>query len=305
MTERRRRTSEYLLPVALFPTLPEVGSYLACPGKTEIALLLSVVRKVSDDGRPMVRLAGTRFRTSEYPPDITPMPWPRQKPPSRAAETPPATDKPAAIVTKAVKARIERDRIRNQRRDYASDPANQLVDPVRWANGSAVAGTWRDPDDRNVLRKTPRAITGFRATDTLVSLQQSGTLTRQLVGAARRLRGDYENGCLQANGATDWARGGVSSGGTPVGISERVLQFLERFQRAQTALGRSFEIVEIVVLQERTLKAYAERHGIQPAAASGRLFAALQRLQDWYDSIDPTPVERERATIGAQLGPAA
>ena len=216
----------------------------------------------------------------------------------RAAEPPDPTDRPA-IVTKAMKTKAERERIRAHRL-AAADPDNS----IRLRNKTASAATWRDPTDTDVLRRKPKAITGFRATDPLETLQNSGTLNRQQIGAARRLRRDYESGCLQTNGAVDWERSGVSQGGTPIGISERKLQFLERFQNAQAAVGRLFEIVEFVVLLERTLKDYAAQHRVHPANASGRLHAAIEMLQGHYDTIDEgTERARPVHTIGSQMGP--
>jgi len=76
------------------------------------------------------------------------------------------------------------------------------------------------------------------------------------------------------------------------------MQYLERFSRAKAAMGPSYEIVNCVCLQEQSLKEYALRWRINPAAASGRLFASLERLIEWYESIDGSAAEeKQRATI--------
>jgi hypothetical protein len=296
-----QRASEYILPAELLPTLPAAGQYLRCPGKAGTALLLSTVRKVGGDSRPMVRLIGLRVRAKDIPTTAEPIPWPREKRrPSHAAEPPAPTDRP--IVTRATKAKIERERIRTQRRELASDPANQLVSPERRANGTAVADNRVDISDLNPNRRTARRVIAFKNIDCLDTLQQAGTLTRQMVGAAKRLRRDYEIGCLQTNGAVNWESTPSATGSVPLGVSERVLQFLERYQNARSAMGRLFEIVYCVCLQEVTLRDYATRNKINPSSASGRLYAALQALQDWYDRIDPSPEEKIRHSIGPQLG---
>jgi Domain of unknown function (DUF6456) len=153
-----------------------------------------------------------------------------------------------------------------------------------------------------VKRRSPKIVSGFRADDCLDTLQHSGTLTRAQCSAARRLRRDWENGVQMTNGATDWAKAPASSGGSPVGLSERVMQLLERYNRARAAMGRLYDIVDYICLQEKTLKDYAARNKINPASASGRLYAAVQSLQDHYDTLDEP--EKERATIGSQTGPA-
>jgi hypothetical protein len=78
---------------------------------------------------------------------------------------------------------------------------------------------------------------------------------------------------------------------------------LERYQAAQTAMGKLFDIVFSVCIEGVALKVCAAKLGITPSSAAGRLYASLQRLQEWYESLTPKPEERSPATIGAQLGP--
>jgi hypothetical protein len=106
---------------------------------------------------------------------------------------PTPTDKPA-IVTRAQKQAAERKAITGRRRELAADPANALVDPIRRQNSTAVSSQWRDPEDRNVLRKTPKTISGFRADDPVDRLLASQTINRGQAWAARRLRIDFERG---------------------------------------------------------------------------------------------------------------
>jgi hypothetical protein len=79
---------------------------------------------------------------------------------------------------------------------------------------------------------------------------------------------------------------------------------LERFQAAQKALGKLFDIVLSVILEAVPLKVCAARLGINPSHAAGRFYAAMQVLQDHYESITPRAEPLIRHTIGSQTGPA-
>jgi hypothetical protein len=105
-------------------------------------------------------------------------------------------------------------------------------------------------------------------------LQATDTITRGQAWAARRLRIDFELGQLQQRGCVDLERGGGGGGFQPgTGPAEYVLMALERFQAAQKALGKLFEIVFVVVVEAVPIRAYAERLRINPSACAGRLFA--------------------------------
>lgn len=290
------RASEYVLAAELFATLPSPGTYLRCPGKVGTAILLSKVRRIGGDTKPMVRLIGMRVRAKDIPATAEPLPWPSRSVgrPSRAAEPPAPTER--AIATRAAKAKHERDRVRKHRID-ATEPV-----AFRRQNRTAHEATWRDPADVDVRRRSPKIITGMRAHDGLDALQQSGTLTRAQIGAAKRLRRDWEIGCQMTGGSVDWEKAPTSQGAVPVGISERVMQFLEPFTRAKEALGRLFEIVDCICLQEQAIKDYAVRWRINPSSASGRLYSAVEALRDHYQKLDGPTEEKSRASIGAQLG---
>ena len=68
-----------MLAAELFSTLPTVGQYLRCPGKVGTALLLSTVRKIGGDTKPMVRLIGLRLRAVNLPPNAEILPWPKAR----------------------------------------------------------------------------------------------------------------------------------------------------------------------------------------------------------------------------------
>lgn len=121
-------------------------------------------------------LFALRIRQPDVPPWVQPLPWPRQTPlPSRAAEPPPPTDRP--IVTRAAKATAERKRITAHRR-AGLDPENLQVDPIRRANGTAIADDRVDIADLNPNRRTAKRVHGFKNVDALDTLEQAGTISR-------------------------------------------------------------------------------------------------------------------------------
>jgi Domain of unknown function (DUF6456) len=298
---------EYVVPI-LEGTLPKIGQYYASPSGQTVLLLTRVAKVIGAKARgESVRIYCLRLRRATLPPDITVLPWPRERPGrprSRAAEPSDPTDKPA-IQTQQQRQKIERERIRKRRIDAASDPANQLVAPIRRQNGTARASTWRDPADTNILRRTPKTISAFRADDPVDRLLASGTITRGQAWAARRLRIDYERGELQQHGSVDLSSGGGRGFEPGTGPSEFILMALERFQSAKRALGRLFSIVFAVCIEGTTLRDVAARLGISPPMCAGRLSASLEALVTHYELVTPKPAEdRQRPvhTIGAQLG---
>ena len=73
--------------------------------------------------------------------------------------------------------------------------------------------------------------------------------------------------------------------------SER-LDDLERYQTAKKAAGRLSDILQEIVCNGASLRAYAARWRMHQSAAMGRLIAALDVLRDHYDAID-APRKRE------------
>jgi hypothetical protein len=190
---------QYVIDAHLFSAAPSIGAYFASPSGVTVLLVTRVARIVGGGKGEQFRLYCLRLRRSTLPPDINVIPWPREhrsvgRPRSRAAEAPSPSDKPA-IVTKQQRQKLERDRVRLHRRAQ-QDPANQLVDPIRRANKTAIASQWRDPSDSNVLRKTPKTVSSFRADDPIDRLLASNTIGRGQAWAARRLRIDFERGTL-------------------------------------------------------------------------------------------------------------
>jgi hypothetical protein len=98
---------EYVVPV-VGGVLPAIGQYLESPSGQKTVLLLTRVAKVvgAKAKGECVRIYALRLRRATLPADVVVHPWPRERRPvgrpSRAAETPPPSDRP--IVTRQQKA---------------------------------------------------------------------------------------------------------------------------------------------------------------------------------------------------------
>ena len=159
---------------------------------------------------------------------------------------------------------------------------------ARIANGTAIAGTWRDPDDRNANRREAAEVVGHRAVDGLMALCNMGSISRSHYAAGDRYRRTWEMGSVGLGGSSLGHLGSVRVGLTGgIGPSEVRSQYLERYQAAQKALGRLAEIIDDVVCAGVSLTAYARRAGIRSAStALGRLIAGLDVLRDHFETVD-------------------
>jgi hypothetical protein len=264
------------------------------------------VRRIGGDTKPLVRLIGLRLRAVNLPPNAEILPWPKARGVgrprlSRAAEALPPTDRPA-IVTKATKAKIERDRVRTHRRAQ-QDPENQAVEPVRRQSGSASPATWRDPDDTGraaLMRGHSKEVRGFRNVTSIDYLVRSGTLTRAHGRAANLFRNQVEKSAGLGLGQADLSAPKVTSGTTPVGISEMQLFALDGVRQVKKLLNGLYPLVLAIAVEDITIKAFAARTRISPSMCAGRLAGGLEVLAGHYSP--PEPKEAERHTIGAQLG---
>ena len=160
-------------------------------------------------------------------------------------------------------------------------------------DATAEDAEWTDPDDLNPQRRKARKIQGARAADPLQAMAQRGTLiTERHLKAARKLTDDYERGVLGARPSA--ATGGQTKAGFSAAQypEEARLACLTNVRHAQAAVGATgWLILSHVVLgipdpANRTVRAYAARHGMHEQAAAGLLFGAIERLAEYYS---PTP----------------
>ena len=163
----------------------------------------------------------------------------------------------------------------------AADRTTVLREPT------AEAGEWRDPDDDNPQRRKARTISGSRAADPLQAMAMRGKLvTERHLKAAQRLLDDWEFGVLGARpSSVKTGGGGYQAAQYP---EEARLAHLADARAARAAVGeRGFSVLAHVVLgipepEQRTVRAYAQRHGMHEQTATGLLFGALERLAEHY-----------------------
>lgn len=160
---------------------------------------------------------------------------------------------------------------------------------------TAVAAKWRDPDDLNAGRRSPREIKGTRASDPLVALSnRSGSLvTAAHLRAAGRFLADYEVGVLGARQNMPEKAGGRGSPGAMY-PSEQQCARLRSVQIAERAVGPTgVRILHHVVCGipdplRRDVASYARRFGINAQVAMGLLVATLERLVEHYGDAVPS-----------------
>jgi hypothetical protein len=214
-------------------------------------------------------------------------PWPKAvRAPSRAALEiigPPVA--PPAIVTRAAKQATERKRILQQKRAGLLGETHAL--PVHQVtSGKVKTASWVDPDDLSPNRRVARQISGHRsATDAIQLLLDGDSVSKKQAGAAVRLRKSYEVGVVGSTHGPRWDS--VPAGyGPGDGPTVAKLAALERFQRAQAALGRLFDVVLSICLEGETISGYATRIKANRQTICGRLGAALDRLLDHWEELD-------------------
>jgi hypothetical protein len=164
-----RQAVEFRIDARLVQSAPVPGSMYRLPTRAGTVLLVSkVARVIERQVLVAYRLTGSRLRAATLPPGTEPLPWPKARGsvgrPRGPAEPPEPTERAARpIQTRQQQQSAERKRITQRRREHAADPANQMVDPIRRQNRTALEASWRDPADVDVLRRGPKTVSGFRA----------------------------------------------------------------------------------------------------------------------------------------------
>lgn len=299
---------EYVVLKSLFAAIPAVGAYLTSPSGASVFQVSRIRNVGGDTTKPSVRLIGARLRRGDVPPGAVISPWPRQaKRPSRAAEgTPlhgPTWPPPAPIVTATEKQTLERKRLHAAKRRLL-EPAHQAVEPVRLKSGTAQPSVWRDPTDSDVLRRTPREVHGYRRNTSIDHLAASGVIRRSHAWAATRFLGEYERSVGLGMSETDYTATKVSSSGGGLTPSEYQLEAIETVRDVQKLLGRLWDVVLAVVLQDSTIAAFAKLTGTNASNASGRLIAALDVLSQRFSPVEPHEEKTRHTIAGTRPGDA-
>src|ERR1700722_10085405 len=146
---------------------------------------------------------------------------------------------------------------------------------------------WRDPEDDDPNRRSPKLVRGIRRYSVLHNLHKSDDtqITLDHMKAVARLVADYEIGILgaRAPGAADHRLDRVD-GHKDYDFSQVQLDSATNFRSARAALGpRNFCLLEMVAFDNQSVSAVAEAYGINNHHAKGRLIACLDSLHDHYN----------------------
>ena len=165
-----------------------------------------------------------------------------------------------------------------QRKSVVAQDGTVLREPV------VTMSTWAEPGNT-----TTKLVTGYRRTDSLLTLHQRGELitNNHLIIADRYVR-DYEVGMEGGRPGYDRLLA-IQSGFHGVEPSRMRLNALQRLRAANKSVGTSLlPILHDVVVKNTTLKDWAQRNRVNAQVALGRLVATLDRLSDHYASAQST-----------------
>jgi hypothetical protein len=170
---------------------------------------------------------------------------------------------------------------------------SETIEPVRYGR-DVTASKWVDPVQANQFAKTPEKVKGFRRIDTLVRLLAGGTLTKEHVAAGFRLRDDYE----VSEGARPGSERSEIRGSGTGGPLDAQLAAVARYRAAIQAVGKiPSAMVLHVVLDNRSITAWAEPRGMSVSSATGYLLCGMDRLQEHYGhSIEHRDIQRVEDT---------
>lgn len=168
----------------------------------------------------------------------------------------------------------------------------QEIEPVRFKR-DVERRPWVDPEQTNKFTKEPQLVHGFRRIDEMVRLQKRGTLTFEHLAAGMKLRDDFELS-EEARIGTSPAMVRLSSTGT--GATQIQLDAIVRYRNAVRSVGQTQTgIVITVVLENRTVTAWAEKRGMSLTRATGYLEGAMDRLVDHYrHDLTSSDIDRAR-----------
>lgn len=283
-----------VIPGAWFPTPPAVGDHFLWPTGRSVLEVTRVRRVIGERGGERWRLFGIRMRLTAVPAGITPRPWPQKAAPapSRAPQAAAMPLQPAQRDALAAQRRAKRaealvtgrkravDLLRDDRRP------DRPVPLVRIDNASARVAEWRDPDDMAPNRRTAKIVRGYRARDSIQTLEDSGSINKSHARAARRFRRDYELGEIGLRPSRNLldAPSGFAAGGGP---SETRLLHLAAYRATVAALHPHLvDVVLSIVIHNNTASSYALKRRLNTQAVVGYILACLDLLSDHYKRID-------------------
>lgn len=297
------RVIEMVFAAEAFVQPPEAGTFMASKSGLTAVSVSKVRRVVGDGSGARYRVIGLRVRLCDMPVGIVLRPWPKvAKLPSSAAAVmgPPVAPRSRASIA-AEKVEIRRRVVGLLRDDRDS---NRVVHKVRIENGTAITGSWVDPDDLSLVRRTARIVHGHRARDSVQTLLDNSTINKGHAYAARRFRKEFELGAIGLRPSRDLASppAGFASG---MGPSEARMRALQTYETTARALRpHMLEVLIAIVINDETILSYSERKRMNRQSVSGYVLASFDVLRDLYAERDKQEERgRKIETIGARLGP--
>ena len=141
---------------------------------------------------------------------------------------------------------------------------------------------WADPEERDI--RGAKRVRGLRVVSQIEKLHrdQPKTFTARYVSCARKFVEEWE---MSENKVSVGDGVKVDSAASD-GISTRQLNAIASNRMTRRSIGPSAAVIlDKVLIGNATIARLAVYLGINPMNASGRLSAALQRLQEHYDAL--------------------
>lgn len=255
----------------------EVGILVRSPHPNSNGVLRIVgIRILAGEGKTKLLLQ--KQPKCDIPEGAIIVPWPRL-PRGRPAAQP--QHKPEPVESQAKKVRAQRMHVINLLHDDRD--SDRLVASIRISNETALNDEWRDPDDLNANRRTPKMVSGYRSFDVVSFMVKNNAITSRQGRAARRLRDQHDRGVEGLRPGYDRLQQAPGSFGSGSGISEERSAALEEFNQAKAAIGPSlWQVVEFVIIGNHKLAEYAARKKQHHYKCAERLSSSLDRLGDHY-----------------------
>jgi hypothetical protein len=130
-------------------------------------------------------------------------------------------------------------------------------------------------------------------------LLKGGTISKRHARAGNSFRSLYERAGGLGLGQSAWDAPRTGSSGPAAGLSEMQIFALDNLRQCRAVLGRLWEIVVAICVDDMTLRDYGRRSKTNPTLACGRFMAAMDVLSNHFSPEEPG---RERHTIGSQTG---
>ena len=279
------------LPLSLRTHLPAVGSVVRSPvSKSQAVFRVLGIRNVVGEKKVAVRLQPIPRSERDVMLDMVKAgqsqpvaEWPRHPASGRPAGAVAAPKRtPGTITTRQQAAKAQRQRAVQLLADDR-DPA-RVIPTARITNKNATGAEWRDPDDHNVQRRTPRVVQGHRNFDSIEYFVSINTFSKRQERTARRLRETFDRAGGVRLGYDRMLQSSAGFGPT-AGLSEQLVVAIQALESARNAIGVSgWPIIYLAILADRRLSEIAARVGMQPYQVQPRMLSSLDRLADHFEA---------------------